>query len=66
MATADVITAARIELEEVTFDLVNLVNVCHSINELNPPEWLSLFYGRIIDLDRKVDAYMEAVAGAKS
>lgn len=61
MATSDVITAARLELEEITCDLVNLVNVCDSINRDNPPEWLAMFFGRILDLDKKVDAYMQAV-----
>lgn len=66
MATSDVITTALTELEDVTLDLVNLVNVCYSINQEHPPEWLSLFYGRILDLDRKVDACMDAFTRAKS
>lgn len=61
MATADVITVARIELEEITFDLVNLVTVCDSISRDNPPDWLAMFFGRVLDLDKKVDAYLSAV-----
>jgi hypothetical protein len=61
MANADVITKAQLELEEVTSDLVNLVKVCDSINPDNPPPWLLMFLGRVIDLEKKVETYMQAV-----
>ena len=60
MATVDLITTAGRELEQQTNDLLNLVRVCSSINE-HHPEWLDMFFPRIVDLDVKVQAYMMAV-----
>lgn len=60
MATVDLITTAGRELEQQTNDLLNLVRVCSSINEQHP-DWLDMFFPRIVDLDLKVQAYMTAV-----
>lgn len=60
MATVDLITTAGRELEQQTNDLLNLVRVCSSINEQHP-DWLDMFFPRIVDLDVKVQAYMMAV-----
>jgi len=60
MATVDLITTAGRELEEQSNDLLNLVRVCSSICD-HHPEWLDMFFPRIVDLDAKVQAYMMAV-----
>jgi hypothetical protein len=61
MAGIDVITKSRIELDETIYDLVNLVKVCDSLNPDNPPDWLAMIFGRVLDLDRKIETYVSAV-----
>lgn len=61
MAGIDVITNSRIVLDETIYDLVTLVKVCDSINPDNPPDWLAMIFGRVLDLERKIEIYTQAV-----
>jgi len=61
MAAIEVITEARRAMEDQVLDLVTLVKCMDSIAPDQTPVWLAVFFGRIIDLDTKVNAYMDAV-----
>jgi hypothetical protein len=65
MAAIESISQVRQVMEERMLELVLIVRtidaaVTHS-GDGGGPDWHSLFFGRILDLDKAVDAYMEAV-----
>lgn len=61
MADLDVITAARSLLDDQISDLALLVRVLDSCNMDDPPDWLALFFGRLLDLEKSRDAYFFAL-----
>lgn len=63
MADIDVITGLRIALDEKVYELALLVRVLDSCNPLDPPDWLGLMFGRILDLEKSYEAYFAAFHG---
>jgi hypothetical protein len=61
MAAMESIDQARNVLEEKMLDLVMIVKTCDAVAGDNPPDWLAMMFGRVLELDRAADAYMMAV-----
>lgn len=61
MAGMNFIDDARQPLEAAMLHLSTVVRVCDSVNPENPPEWVSLLFPLVLDLESKVQSYMDAV-----
>ena len=60
MADVDVITGLRLALDDQVSELALLVRVLDSCNPLDPPDWLALMFGRVLELEKAYEAYFTA------